>query len=144
MTLSEAQKHLSELMGNGLPSADSALSVAQKEVIASMYLEFTGKAIRKCNCRNKYTDALLEINYLLRQMKSNNVMDNRYILKRGVVFHHKGQTYSRLNLTDDVAKAFLHDYPDAKWMFEVIPEDKSVVVGQSSAPRRRAKKKVVK
>lgn len=143
MTFEEARIHVSELIGHRSLSSDSVFSIEQQKLIALLYQEFTGKVIRKCNCKNKYTDALIELNYLLTQTKNDNTM-KKYILKRGVIFHHEGKTYARQNLTDDVAQAFLKECPGAKWMFENIPEEpasieeKEETVSANKRPRRKA------
>lgn len=53
-------------------------------------------------------------------------MENRkYKLKRGVVIQVPGTTdvYTHVNLTDDVAKAYLEKYPNKVKLFDAIPEE---------------------
>jgi hypothetical protein len=106
----------------GRPHA--SLSTTDKQQIASLYNEVLGKHIRKCNCTNRYEDAVAEIYHYL---KKNGKMKEKstYILKSGVVIQPKGssQVYTNDNLTDDVAKAFLQERPNATGLFVFIPQE---------------------
>lgn len=48
---------------------------------------------------------------------------SKYILRAGVVIQPAdGNVYTNDNLTDDIAEAFIKDRPNARGLFEVIPD----------------------
>lgn len=49
--------------------------------------------------------------------------EQKYILRPGVIIWIGTEAYSRHNLTDKVAKAYLKANPDARKKFERVPED---------------------
>lgn len=52
-------------------------------------------------------------------------MDTKYKLKRGVVIQTADLegTYTRANITDDVAREYLAKFPNKRNLFEEIPEE---------------------
>lgn len=101
----------------------ASLSATDKKQIETLYSDMLGKHIRKCNCKNRYEDAVAEIyHYLKRGGKMRE--KSRYILKSGVVLQPKGssQVYTNDNLTDAVAEAFLQERPNAVGLFVYIPK----------------------
>lgn len=51
--------------------------------------------------------------------------ERNYILKRGVVVHWEGETYTRVNITDEVASAWAERFPEAD-VWEQKPEPVAV------------------
>ena len=118
MTVEQAISMCREWIGR--PHA--SLSTTDKAQIERLYNDVLGKHIRSCNCKNKYEDAVAEIYHYL---KRGGTMREKsaYILKSGVVLQPKGSTqvYTNDNLTDDVARAFLAERPNAVGLFVYIP-----------------------
>lgn len=100
---------------------DTALSSTDKTDIASLYRTLTGKDIRQCNCRNRYTDAVIEIYQILKKKE----MKIEYELKAGVVktVRSTGEVYTNANLTTQVAEKILKDCPDDIRFFSHYPTD---------------------
>lgn len=97
-----------------------------KDDVAMLYLSVLGKTIRNCNCRDKYSDAFIEVyNYLKRNGKMKEKSDAR--LLAGVVIHDlaNNKIYTNENLTDEVAADYLKRFPNAKSLFEVLPPAKA-------------------
>lgn len=91
-----------------------------KNDIRRLYRSVTGITLRRCNCPDLYTDALIEIRLKLKNMK-----ERKYKLKRGVVIQIAGtsEVYTRDNITDEVAKSYLEKYPHKSKIFEAIPAE---------------------
>lgn len=96
---------------------DCVFSVEDKTLIEEAYQSLLHRSVRRCNCRSRYADALVE---LLSQIKKANNM-NKYILKAGALIWLGDDCYTRNNITDDVAKRYLELHPDATRHFETIP-----------------------
>lgn len=121
MTLTEAKQIIGELRGR----FDAPFSSSDKSVIGELYNEVLGKTFKPTSCQNCYHDALLEVyNYI----KKNNRMAEKsnYRLKAGAIINcpnfNKGKVYCNDNLTDEVASAFLAEYPEQEVLFQKIPE----------------------
>lgn len=82
------------------------------EEVEALYIRVFGEPLKPCNCKDRIGDALIVI---ITHLKANNIImsDRQYIMKRGVIIHWDGQTYSRINVTDQVAEEFSKAYPDA-------------------------------
>lgn len=117
MTHAEAIALYNELSGvMGLtPTPDDV-----KDKIRRLYEYVTGDKLRRCNCQDLYNDALILIKLKICKMEN-----RKYKLKRGVVIQVPGTTdvYTHVNLTDDVAKAYLEKYPNKVKLFDAIPEE---------------------
>lgn len=121
MTFSEAQAELTILRGLAESGNDLALV---KERIARLYLAVCNKTLKKCNCKDKYRDALYEIYYTLRYYENNMEEFNTTAkLVNGVVLFVDGKHYSNNNLTDEVARNFLAKFPQRKNWFSVLPNE---------------------
>lgn len=123
---------LSGVMGV-IPTPDNV-----KDKIRRLYNYVTGGDLRRCNCQDLYNDALIIIT-----LNINKMGNRKYKLKRGVVIQVPGTTevYTHVNLTDEVARAYLAKYPNKAKLFDAIPqeeEDKTVEDGQ--APKEVEKK----
>ena len=134
MTDQEAQAELMIL--RGLASSGNDLALV-KERIDRLYWAVCRKHLRKCNCRDKYRDALLEIySKLMYHQKTNTTMAQAKLV-RGVVLQWKSNHYTNSNLTDEVARDFLTAFPQRKDWFEILPSattDKQVVAEVANEP----------
>ena len=101
---------------------DSVFSSEDRAVIEEIHLEETGQKVRECGCKDRYVDAVI---VLYRKLKRTQTMakDQKYILRPGVIIWIGTEAYSRHNLTDKVAKAYLKANPEARKKFERVPED---------------------
>lgn len=101
---------------------DSVFSTEDRQIIEAIHLDETGKKVRDCNCRDRYADAVIE---LYRKLKRTQTMarDQKFMLRPGVIIWIGTEAYSRHNLTDKVAKAYLKANPEAIKKFERVPED---------------------
>lgn len=101
---------------------DSVFSSEDRQIIEAIHWEETGRKVRECGCKDRYVDAVIE---LYRKLKRTQAMtkDQKYILRPGVIIWIGTEAYSRHNLTDKVAKAYLKANPDARKKFERVPEE---------------------
>lgn len=101
---------------------DSVFSEEDRLIIEEIHRAETGKKVRDCGCRDRYADAVIE---LYRKLNKTKIMakDQKYMLRPGVIIWIGTEAYSRHNLTDKVAKAYLKANPDARKKFERVPED---------------------
>ena len=101
---------------------DSVFSTADKEIIELIHREETGQKVRECGCRDRYADAVI---VLYQKLKKSQTMakDQKYVLRPGVIIWIGTEAYSRHNLTDKIAKAYLKANPEARKKFERLPED---------------------
>ncbi len=100
---------------------DSVFSNEDKAVIEEIHREETGSPVRECKCRDRYTDAVLSL-YLTLRRKKTMAKDQKYMLRAGVIIWVGTEAYSRHNLTDEVAAAYLKKNPEARGKFERVPE----------------------
>ncbi len=100
---------------------DTALSASDKSSIAATYKNLTGKDIRQCNCRNRYTDAVLEIYQILKKKE----MNIEYELKAGVVktIRSSGEVFTNANLTTAAAEKILKACPEDIRFFARYPKN---------------------
>ena len=101
---------------------DSVFSSEDRAVIEEIHFEETGQKVRECGCKDRYVDAVI---VLYRKLKRTQTMakDQKYILRPGVIIWIGTEAYSRHNLTDKIAKAYLKANPEARKKFERVPED---------------------
>lgn len=99
-------------------------SQAERERIDVLYLRVIGKQLQRTSCNDCYRDAVYVMYSHLR--KSGKLREeSRFRLKNGVVIQDGFGTakfYTNANLTDDVAKRFLKERPDALNLFAVVPD----------------------
>lgn len=99
---------------------DSAFTEEQRQFIAEVYKSLLGKTIPNCSCRHRYSDALEEICITL---KIKHTM-RKYQLKAGMVIWVGTDCYSNVNLTDEIAKAYLEKFPQAREKeFQAWPDE---------------------
>lgn len=101
---------------------DSVYSDEDRATIEEIHQEETGKKVRDCGCRDRYADAVIVL-YKTLKLRQTMAKDQKYILRPGVIIWIGTEAYSRHNLTDKVAKAYLKANPDARKKFERVPED---------------------
>lgn len=101
---------------------DSVFSDEDRQAIEAIHLEETGRKVRDCNCMDRYADAVL---VLYQKLKRTQTMakDQKYLLRPGVIIWIGTEAYSRHNLTDKIARAYLKANPEARKKFERVPED---------------------
>ena len=101
---------------------DSVYSPEDRRIIEEIHFEEFGKKVRDCGCNDRYRDAVIELYIKLKRSKTM-AKDQKYMLRPGVIIWIGTEAYSRHNLTDKVAKAYLKANPDARKKFERLPED---------------------
>ena len=101
---------------------DSVFSNEDRAIIEAIHLEETGQKVRECGCKDRYVDAVI---VLYKKLKRTQTMakDQKYLLRPGVIIWIGTEAYSRHNLTDKVAKAYLKANPEARKKFERVPDD---------------------
>lgn len=123
MDYQEAMNQLTRLRSLMVAGGDdSVFNTEDRAIIEAIHLEETGQKVRDCGCMDRYTDAVIE---LYRKLKRTQTMakDQKYLLRPGVIIWIGTEAYSRHNLTDKVAKAYLKANPEARKKFERLPED---------------------
>lgn len=138
MTTLEAKAELYELRGLADAGADLA---TYKGRLDALYWAVCQKHLRRCNCRDKYTDALVEIYAKLNTLQKSDMekINSTARLVRGVVLFVNNKHYTNSNLTDDVAREFLSRFPQRKDWFEVLPSattEKAVVAEVAEMPEK--------
>ena len=93
----------------------SPLNSEERKQIADAYAFEFGREMRGA-CENCYHDALLEIYFKIRPMKT-------YILRAGVAFRFEGKIYTHLNLTDEAAIFYLKQSPEHAKHFIKFPKN---------------------
>jgi len=122
MTYEEALTIVEELRGR----INAPFSLEDKQTIARLYPEITGKTFRKTACKRCYQDAVIEMAVKLRkEQKMREKCD--YHMRAGFIIRcgdfDNGQIYTNANLTNDVAKRYLERFPQKRAMFDRIPEE---------------------
>lgn len=101
---------------------DSVYDAEDRQIIEEIHLEEFGKKVRDCGCMDRYRDAVIELYGKLKRLQTM-AKDQKYLLRPGVIIWIGTEAYSRHNLTDKVAKAYLKANPDARKKFERVPEE---------------------
>lgn len=101
---------------------DSVYSPEDLQIIEEIHLEEFGKKVRDCGCNDRYRDAVIELYSKLKRLQTM-AKDQKYLLRPGVIIWIGTEAYSRHNLTDRVARAYLKAHPEAKKKFERLPEE---------------------
>ena len=136
MTHSEALQLLNSLSG---VEANAPIPDDVKETIKRLYRYATGDRLKQCNCPDMYHDALLVIRLKFRKMEKS----QKYILKRGVVIQtaDSSEVYTRDNITDEVAKAYLEKVPNKVSVFESVPEEVEQATEEVEKPKAKKSRK---
>lgn len=100
---------------------DSVFDHEDRAIIEEIHIEETGQRVRECGCKDRYVDAVI---VLYKKLKRTQTMtkDQKYLLRPGVIIWIGTEAYSRHNLTDEVAAAYVKMHPEALGKFERIPE----------------------
>ena len=85
---------------------DSVFTAGQKAWIEAAYLEVFGRSVRRCNCRNRFADAAIEIKTRLKDM------DSRYHMKAGMLLWIGPDAYTRKTVTDAIAEGWFRSLPE--------------------------------
>lgn len=97
------------------------LSSLDKKFIDSNYERILYKRFNNRGCGQCYKDAFIEI-YI--HVKKYGVKDmGQFILKREIVRHFNGVSFSRSTISDDIAIEFLRQYPQRIADFESYPDN---------------------
>jgi hypothetical protein len=149
MTYAEAMTTLTRLRSLLIAGGDdSVYNEEDREIIATLYQSECGKAIRQCNCRDRYTDAVIET-YITLKKRGIMASEQSYKLRPGVIIWVGNTVYSNHNLTDEVAAAYLETHPEARGKFERIPEtyvspaEEELAQKAAESKSRRSKKNTV-
>lgn len=123
MEYQEAMQQLTRLRSQLVAGGDdSVYSTEDREIIEAIHMEEFGKPVRDCGCRDRYADAVI---VLYKKLKRTQTMakDQQYILRPGVLIWVGTDAYSRHNITDKVAKAYLKAHPEDLHKFEKAPKE---------------------
>lgn len=117
MTRTEALDRVNELKGH-LENDDALFDY--KDEIDALSLAVLGHKVKRCNCRNRYADALIAI---YKKLKNNEPMKSEITtrMRRGFLITWQGKHYTCHNITDEVAREYLAEFPQNAKMFEVLP-----------------------
>lgn len=115
-------------IGKALALGDDVFSKEEKAVIEAAFYSIKGKRIKKCSCRNRYTDAAMEVITAL------NIKPKKYnpkfVLKAGHIISIGTTYYNNYNLTDDVARQWCNAHPDEVKLkfqkYEIATTDESI------------------
>lgn len=122
-----------------LSAGDSVFSDEERQFIAEIYKSLLGKDIPNCSCRNRFTDALIEICSTFKIKL--NMSKCQYQLLAGVIIWLGTECYSNHNLTDEVAEEYLRRFPEAREKeFQVWPEEEPQAKENAEAVIEEAKK----
>lgn len=97
-------------IGKALSLGDDVFSKEDKAVIEAALSSIKGKRIKKCSCRNRYTDAAMEVVTALK-IKPKKYYP-KYVLKAGHIISIGTTYYNNYNLTDEVARQWCEAHPD--------------------------------
>lgn len=123
MEYQEAMQQLTRLRSQLVAGGDdSVFSNDDREIIEELHKEEFGKPVRDCGCRDRYADAVIVLYQKLKRTKTM-AKDQQYILRPGILIWVGTDAYSRHNLTDKVAKAYLKAHPEARDQFEKAPKE---------------------
>lgn len=117
------------------PMSDTDFSDSEKQFVDELHRSILGSPVRECSCRNRYADAYYEIMATLpkeTRKLAKMVKSRKYRLIAGYLIYHDGDHYSNVNLTDEVAEAYLKKHPDAAKMFEIAEEAEQNASGKKS------------
>lgn len=147
MNYAEAMKELARLRSLIVAGGDDAVySQEDRSLIEQLSVTELGKRVRQCNCRDRYTEAVLELYSTMKKRGTMNA-DRQYLLRAGVLIWIGTQVYTSNNITDEVAEAYLEMHPEDRGKFERVPEtykspaEEDLVEKAAASKRRRAAKK---
>lgn len=122
MELAEVNKTIEELKGR----FDAPFGSSDKSTIEYLYYEVTGKTFVPTSCQQCYHDGLIEIYHYIKKYGKMAEKSN-YRLRAGAIINCPtfmgGKVFTNDNLTDEVAKNYLEQFPDNEDLFQKVPED---------------------
>ena len=103
---------------------DVVLTKEDKAAIDAAYFSIKGKAIRKCSCRHRYADALMEIITELNIKPKKNM--TKYEMKAGRLIWLDDEPLTPANITDKKAAKWCKLHPErVAEVFSRYPEPKT-------------------
>jgi hypothetical protein len=96
-------------IGKALALGDDVFSKEEKAVIEAAFYSIKGKRIKKCSCRNRYTDAAMEVVTALKIKPKK--FNPKFVLKAGHIISIGTSYYNNYNLTDEVARQWCKAHP---------------------------------
>ena len=92
------------------------LSYPEKRRVEELTRLILNAEVRQCNCSDRFLDALFMCR---KQLKTYGIMKPcKYKLKNNVVLQFQNNVYTNVNLTDEVAEAYLAKYPNTTYFAE--------------------------
>ena len=96
-------------------------SPADRELIKELYQSVLGKTLRNTGCQNCYHDAVIELHLHIKRA----TMKETAQLKAGAVIccpaFHNGTIFTNENITDDIAREYLAQFPERAHLFAAFP-----------------------
>jgi hypothetical protein len=115
-------------IGKALSLGDDVFSKEEKAVIEVAFFYTRGKRVKKCSCRNRYTDAAMEVITALKIKPKK--YNPKYILKAGHIISIGTTYYNNYNLTDEAARQWCKAHPDEVKLkfqkYEITATDESI------------------
>lgn len=108
-------------INEAVKTGDGVFTREDKAAIEAAYFSMTGEAIKKCSCRHRYADALVEIFTTLniKPMKDN----NKYRMKAGYLIWLDDEPLTPINITDKKAAKWCRLHPErVTEVFSQYPE----------------------
>lgn len=127
MTYEEAMQRLSEMESR----YNDGFSSTDRMFLDSLYFALFGRDITNKGCSNCYRDAFIEINVKLKKTKEM-PKKSEFVLKAGAVITFFGEPacYTNANITDEAALRFLALHPRNETLFEKLPLDWKIRIGE--------------
>lgn len=114
-------------IGKALSLGDDVFSKEDKAVIEAAFSSIKGKRIKKCSCRNRYTDAAMEVVTALKIKPKK--YNPKFVLKAGHIISIGTAYYNNYNLTDEVARQWCKAHPSEVALkfqkYEITTKDES-------------------
>ncbi|MCD8265692.1 MAG: hypothetical protein LUC33_00915 [Prevotellaceae bacterium] len=101
-------------------SGRQGYSAAERAEIEDLSVRLLGRPVRDCPCPDRWGDAVTEMAIRFRS-QIDMATANRYNLANGVVLEYEGRYYTHVNITDEVAQAYLEKYPNRARLFTSVP-----------------------
>ena len=124
---------------------DAPFNQADKDTIERTYKAVIGRTFVQTSCQQCYHDAVVEIYYHIKKYGKMAEV-KKYNLKAGAIINcpnfQEGKVFSNENLTDEVAAAYLKEYPDQVGLFETYetPEENETPEEDNATKGNKGKK----
>ena len=126
---------------------DAPFNSSDKSTIENLYYEVIGRTFVATSCQQCYHDGLIEIYHYIKKYGKMAEKLN-YRLKAGAIINcpafKGGMVFSNDNLTDDVAKDYLEQFPENVELFQRVPkkEDRAPDAGAGKGKGKGTQKLV--